>query len=89
MSKTRPLKIVRVGRNLNFKNMAWDRKYSDYGVIKIEGERVILYCNSFTRTSLNVGKKVLSAHWSGTDLIVNLADGKVRKYPNDFTFSTI
>ncbi len=69
--------------------MAWDRKYPDYGVLKIEGDKVVIFCNSYTRTSVNVGKKVNSAHWAGADLIVNLADGTVRKYPNDYTFSTI
>jgi hypothetical protein len=69
--------------------MAWDRKYSDFGVLKIEGERVVVFCNSYTRTSVNVGKKVVSAIWSGGDLLVTLADGKVRRYPNDYTFSTI
>ncbi len=69
--------------------MAWDRKYPDYGVTKIEGERVVLYCNSYTHTSVNVGKKVVSAIWSGGDLIVTCADGTVRRYPNDFTYSTV
>ncbi len=61
--------------------MAFDNKYQNYGVIKIESNRVNLFESSQNYLTLNTGGETpLSAHWAGEAVIVNLANGKVRRY---------
>jgi len=69
--------------------MAFDSRFSDYGVIKIEGEKVKLYSTSSNHIYINVGKKITNAVWSGVTLNVYLADANVRCYTSPNTYTTI
>lgn len=69
--------------------MAFDSKYVKFGVIKVEGDKVKLYANSNTYITVNVGKTVTNASWSGDELNVSMSDGKVRRYKNQNTYNTI
>jgi hypothetical protein len=69
--------------------MAFDSRFSDYGVIKIEGEKVKLYSTSSNHIYINVGKKITNAVWSGVALNVYLTDGIVRRYTSPSSFTII
>jgi hypothetical protein len=70
--------------------MAFDKKYQSYGVIKIENGTVRLYESQQNFLTLNTsGGTPVSAHWSGDAVIVNMADGKVRRYTLQQTYTTI
>ena len=69
--------------------MAWDSKYSNFGVIKITGDRVHLYYSRDNYDTISVGKQVTSANWAGNEVIVNMIDGKVRKYKSKDNYQTI
>jgi len=69
--------------------MGFDSKYVSYGLLKIEGEKVKLYANANTYLSISVGKSVTNANWSGDELNVSMSDGKVRRYKNQNTYTTI
>jgi hypothetical protein len=61
--------------------MAFDKKYQNYGVIKIENGAVRLYESQQNYLTLNTsGGTPVSANWAGENVIVNMADGKVRRY---------
>jgi hypothetical protein len=69
--------------------MAWDSKYINFGVVKIEGDRVKLYRDSNNYTTISVGKPVTSANWAGGELNITMSDGKVRRYRDQNNYSTI
>ena len=69
--------------------MAFDSRFIDYGVIKIEGEKVKLYSTSSNHVYISVGKNVTNAVWSGDVLNVYLSDGKVRRYTSTSNYTII
>lgn len=74
----------------NKHTMAFDKKYQNYGVIKIENNTVRLYESQQNYLTLNTsGGTPVSAHWAGEAVIVQMADGKVRRYTLQQTYTTI
>lgn len=69
--------------------MAWDSKYVNYRVAKVEGEKVKVYHDQFSYTTISVGKPINYAIWAGGELCVYLSDGKVRRYKDQFSFRVI
>ena len=70
--------------------MAFDKKYQNYGVIKIENGTVRLHESQQNFLTLNTsGGTPISAHWAGENVIVNMADGKVRRYTLQQSFHII
>jgi hypothetical protein len=69
--------------------MAWDSKFINFGVAKIEGDKVKVYRDSLNYITINVGKQVTSANWAGGELNVSMSDGKVRRYRDDLNYVTI
>lgn len=69
--------------------MAFDKKYQNYGVVKVENGNVRLYESQQNYLTLNTsGGIAVSANWSGENVIVTMADGKVRKYTLQQTYTT-
>jgi len=68
--------------------MSWETA-NKYGVLKVEGKSVKMYSSQTTNNVIPVGSTVKDARWSGSDLVVYLEDGKVRKYKNFTTYNTI
>jgi len=60
--------------------MAWDSKYVNFGVLKIEGNKVYVYYDRQNYVTIYVQNEVRSANWAGGDVNVTLTDGKIRKY---------
>ena len=56
--------------------MAWDPKYSAFGVIKIDKDKVHLYSSRDNYHTLTIGKPIVNAVWAGSFLNVTLAHGK-------------
>ena len=69
--------------------MAWDPKFSAFGVIKIEGKTVKMYSSRDNYTSLSFTVLVKNAMWAGNFLNVTLGDGKVRRYSSRDSYITI
>jgi hypothetical protein len=69
--------------------MAWDSKFVNFGVVKIEGSNVKVYKDQSNYTTISVGKPVTNASWAGGELNVSMSDGKVRRYRDQSNYSTI
>ncbi len=69
--------------------MAWDPKYPNYGVVRIENDKVKLYRDQNNYTTISVGKTVTNAVWAGQELNITMSDGKVRRYRDQNNYSTI
>lgn len=70
--------------------MAFDKKYQNYGVVKIENGTVRLYESPQNYLTLNTsGGTPVSANWAGENVVVTMSDGKVRKYSLQQTYITI
>ena len=81
-----------MSRNLNIINyiiMAFDKKYSQFGVLKIDGTIVKVYSDSGSFTSIHVWEKIVNASWAGDFVIVTVEGGKVRRYSDIGSFTTI
>jgi hypothetical protein len=60
--------------------MSWDRKFIDYGIVAVEGQKVKVYSNPQFCINIDVGKDIQSAYWSGDSVIVVLENGETRQY---------
>ncbi len=69
--------------------MAFDKKQKDFGVVKIQGDKVQIYSSSASYTTIAVGKPVLNAVWAGDFLNITCSDGKVRRYSSTASYTTI
>lgn len=69
--------------------MAFDKRYVDSGLLKIDGEKIKVYSIGGTYITINVGYDVRSANWSGSELIVHLANGKTRRYSYEGSYKTV
>jgi hypothetical protein len=69
--------------------MSWDPKFVNFGVVKIEGEKVKVYKDNTNYTTISIGKQVTSASWAGGELNISLSDGKVRRYKDQSNYTTI
>jgi hypothetical protein len=70
--------------------MAFDKKYQNFGVVKVENKTVRLYESQQNFLTLNTsGGTPVAAVWSGDTVNVTMEDGKVRKYSLQQTYMTI
>lgn len=69
--------------------MAFDRRYVDSGILKIEGQKIKVYSTGGTYITINPGSEVRSANWAGSELIVHLTNGKIRRYSYEGAYVTI
>lgn len=70
--------------------MPFEQKYVNYGVIKIDNERLRIYKDKSDYMTLPIpGQKIMNAIWSGGAIVVTLADGKIRRYRDPSNYSTI
>ena len=61
--------------------MAFDKKYQNFGVVKLENGTVRFYESQQNYLTLNTsGGTPVSANWSGENIIVKMSNGKFRKY---------
>ena len=69
--------------------MAFDKKYSDYGVLKIDGNYVKVHSDSGNYITISVGENIASASWAGSFVNVTLQSGKVKRYSDSGNYTTI
>jgi hypothetical protein len=60
--------------------MAWESKYSNYGVLKIEGNKVNIFSGQQSFYSIWVGETVTNAVWAADVINITLSNGKLRRY---------
>jgi hypothetical protein len=69
--------------------MAWDSKYLNYGIVKIDGDKLKVYWDQANFTIIYVGRPITSVNWAGGELNVYLSDGTVRRYRDQNNHTTI
>jgi hypothetical protein len=69
--------------------MAWESKYTNFGVVKIDGDKIYVYYDQNNKTTIYAHQKVISANWAGGELNVSMSDGKVRRYRDSNNYITI
>lgn len=70
--------------------MAWESKFINYGVIKIDPEFnvVRVYYTSNNYENIHVSG-VLSATWAGDCVLIKLQNGKAMKYKNTANYDWV
>lgn len=66
----------------------WD-KAQNFGVIKINGKDVKLYYSNSSYSTIHVGYEVDDARWAGNHLVVNLRNGKARRYSSLSSYTNV
>ena len=69
--------------------MAWEPKYPQFGLVKVDGKNVKVYSSNTSYTTVYVGEPINSAQWAGDVLNVMLASGKARRYKSTSSYDTI
>jgi len=69
--------------------MAFDSKFPNYGVIKVEGNSVLIYYSSSNYDRIPCGDPVSSASWAGDHVIVNYVSGKIRRYSSTSNYDNV
>ncbi|MGB3849837.1 MAG: hypothetical protein WA958_07690 [Tunicatimonas sp.] len=67
----------------------WDQDYLNFGVVKIDGNKVKVYKSTINYQTIGVGQPVTNASWAGGELNVTLANGTVRRYRSTINYQTI
>lgn len=68
--------------------MSW-LKNKEFGVIKVNGKSLEVYNTRTTYNSIHVGYDIKEARWNGDQILVYLADGRVRVYKDLTNYSTM
>jgi len=68
--------------------MAFEKE-RNFGIIKIDKKIIKLYTTQTSYSSINIGTDIKDARWVGSELVVYLTDGKIRKYKTQTSYSTI
>ena len=69
--------------------MAFDKSYIEFGALIPVGKTLRIYRDRFKYLSLEVGRPVNHAIWSGEKLIVYLEDGSARIYTDRFSYTPL
>ena len=70
--------------------MGWEAKYSNFGVVKIEGKNVKVFSDKTDYITIELGEEeAVNAYWAGDYLKIRLKNGKVRRYSNSNYYITI
>ena len=69
--------------------MAWESKYVNFGVLKIEGNLVRVHFLPQSYVTIDVGERPVSANWSNGEINIALSNGKVRRYSSYQSYITI
>jgi hypothetical protein len=63
--------------------------YENFGVIKVDGNRINIYKDVCNYQNINVGAPVSHAIWNSGFLIVYLRSGEARRYRDHYYFDRI
>ena len=69
--------------------MGFDSKYSNHGLLKVDGNIVRVYYSNSNYDNIHCGAPVSSATWAGDTVIVNYANGKTRRYKNTSNYDNV
>lgn len=69
--------------------MAFDRRFVDSGILKIDGEKLKVYSTGGTYITISMGSNIISANWVGDQIIAHLASGKTRRYSYEGAYTTV
>lgn len=69
--------------------MSWDSKYINFGVLKVEGNKVNVYGDRTNYVTINVSSPVTNATWAGGEINVYLSNGKVQRYKDRTNYVTV
>ena len=69
--------------------MNWDSKYSNFGVVKIEGTSLKVFYTQWDYVTVSVNESISNADWRGNCVVVTLINGQSRRYRNQWDYETI
>jgi hypothetical protein len=69
--------------------MPWDLKYSNFGIVKIDGKNVKVFSGPDSYFTIGLDEQVTNALWTGIELNITLKSGKVRRYIDRNHYTTI
>lgn len=69
--------------------MAWEPKYPNFGVLKIEGKNVRVYSDRNDYITIGLGDEIANAVWVEGELNITLKNGEVRRYKDRNYYKTI
>jgi hypothetical protein len=67
----------------------FNSKQKNFGILKVEGRIVKVYETQSVYSNLNIGHNVADARWAGDAIIVELMDGKMRRYTTLSQYVTV
>lgn len=68
--------------------MSWN-KAMNFGVVKIEGNKVKLYESTINYDIIRVNEKIKDARWVNNAIVLSLEGGKVRRYTSFDRYITV
>lgn len=83
------ISVNRVTFVTSINNHMWLQSFIDFGVVRVEGTRVLVYKDRVNRIAIETGRPVQMALWNGDELNVYMADGRIRRYKDRVNFVTI
>ena len=70
--------------------MAWDKKFKDYGVLKIEKNNIRVHSGPQQYDSIYINEGgIQNAIWSGDSIVVYLAGNKIRRYTASQSYQNV
>ena len=69
--------------------MSWESKYPNFGVLKVDGDKVHVYSDKYSYLTIDAGSKVQNASWAGGEINITLFNGNVRRYKDKYSYITI
>lgn len=69
--------------------MSWDTRYFQFGVLRIDNDKVKVNRDQSSYIAISVGKKIIQAAWAGQEYNITMIDGKVRRYRDTSSYTTI
>ena len=70
--------------------MAWDKKFKDYGVLKIEKNNIRVHCGAQQYDSIYINEGgITNALWAGDSIVVYLTNNKIRRYTASQSYQNV
>lgn len=69
--------------------MSWESKFINFGVLKVEGDKVNVYGDRTSYVTIYVSSPVTNATWAGGEIKVYLSNGKVQRYKDRTSYVTV
>lgn len=70
--------------------MAWEKRFREYGVLKIDKNNVRVHSGPQQYDSIYINEGgITNALWAGDSIVVYLANNKIRRYTASQTYQNV